>query len=479
MESDEEEKINQKKIQEQNILSEDEIINSLDMTIYKERIENIIGKQYSYLFFVYFENIYRSKIKNKMSLPLTEHLNKENNINVTLWMHVYRAIKFYSKENLPIIIVKYFNLKAELEFKFIYNESKKYTSSPHKFFDVYLKKMKKANQKKISELKSKNQNNDVFNAFNTFKKQSIFMRTFLSKKTIIRPKFSSLKNQYNLLPKDDEHSESTNKEEEIKNKKETRLQIIRQIHQLKINSIKEVEKANMLQNKQKKKYGGIKSRFLDAYNEQGKFFKIINSRSSRKINISDLYKNKLTDFEGANLSSKRLKNYSKSSSKTALYLNTKENYSSRKNLNLFFSERIKDTYRNPYKENLLKKNLTKKRIRYDSILKKGYTPRNLKAINFFRIDNLDTNRKLKIDKYNFKEYSKKYKFNSLGKRNYNKNKNKGGKGSEPMETNYLLIEKLDKKRNNEILKNLRVYNNEENKEYNNIVYNIFKRTQVF
>ena len=248
---------------------------------------------------------------------------------------------------------------------------------------------------------------------------------------------------------------------------------------MKINSIKEVEKANMLQNKQKKKYGGIKSRFLDAYNEQGKFFKIINSRSSRKINISDLYKNKLTDFEGANLSSKRLKNYSKSSSKTALYLNTRENYSSRKNLNLFFSEGIKDTYRNPYKENLLKKNLTKKRIRYDSILKKGYTPRNLKAINFFRIDNLDTNRKLKIDKYNFKEYSKKYKFNSLGKRNYNKNKNKGGKGSEPMETNYLLIEKLDKKRNNEILKNLRVYNNEENKEYNNIVYNIFKRTQVF
>ena len=478
MESDEEEKINQKKIQEQNILSEDEIINSLDMTIYKERIENIIGKQYSYLFFVYFENIYRSKIKNKMSLPLTEHLNKENNINVTLWMHVYKAIKFYSKENLPIIIIKYFNLKAEHEFKFIYNESKKYSSSPHKFFDVYLKKMKKANQKKISELKSKNQNNDVFNAFNTFKKQSIFIRTFLSKKTIIRPKFSSIKNQYNLLPKDDEHSESTNKEEEIKNKKEIRLQIIRQIHQMKINSIKEVEKANMLQNKQKKKYGGIKSRFLDAYNEQGKFFKIINSSSSRKINISDLYKNKLTDFEGANLSSKRLKNYSKSSSKTALYLNTRENYSSRKNLNLFFSEGIKDTYRNPYKENLLKKNLTKKRIRYDSILKKGYTPRNLKAINFFRIDNLDTNRKIKIDKYNLNEYSKKYKFNSLGKNKFNKNK-KGGKNSGQMETNYLLIEKLDKKRNKEILKNLRVYNNEENKEYNNIVYNIFKRTQVF
>ena len=152
MESDEEEKINQKKIEEQNILSEDEIINSLDMTTYQERIENIIGKQYSSLFFVYFENIYHSKIKNKISLALTEHLNKDNNMNITLWMHIYKAIKFYSKENLPIIIIKYFNLKAEHEFKFIYNESKKYTSSPHKFLDVYLRKMKKANQKKLTEL---------------------------------------------------------------------------------------------------------------------------------------------------------------------------------------------------------------------------------------------------------------------------------------------------------------------------------------
>ena len=101
------------------------------------------------------------------------------------------------------------------------------------------------------------------------------MRTFLSKKTIIRPKFSSIKNQYNLLPKDDEHSESTNKEEEIKFKKETRLQIIRQIHQLKINSIKEVEKANMLKNKQKKKYGEIKRRFLDEYNKKSKYIKIM------------------------------------------------------------------------------------------------------------------------------------------------------------------------------------------------------------
>ena len=51
MESEEEEKINQKKIEDQNILTEEEIIDSLDITIYKERIENIIGKQYSYIFF--------------------------------------------------------------------------------------------------------------------------------------------------------------------------------------------------------------------------------------------------------------------------------------------------------------------------------------------------------------------------------------------------------------------------------------------
>ena len=48
MESDEEEKRNQKKIAEQNILTEDEIIDALDMAIYRERIEKIIGRQYSY-----------------------------------------------------------------------------------------------------------------------------------------------------------------------------------------------------------------------------------------------------------------------------------------------------------------------------------------------------------------------------------------------------------------------------------------------
>ena len=91
-----------------------------------------------------------------MSYPLNEYLNKENNFDDTLWMHIYKSIKFYSKDNLPIIITKYFHLKAETEFKFLYNESKKYTNNSFKFFDTYIKKMKKANNKKLNEFKSKN-----------------------------------------------------------------------------------------------------------------------------------------------------------------------------------------------------------------------------------------------------------------------------------------------------------------------------------
>ena len=40
-----------------------------------------------------------------------------------------------------------------------------------------------------------------------------------------------------------------------------------------------------------------------------------------------------------------------------------------------------------------------------------------------------------------------------------------------------LIEKLDKERNKEMLENLRIQKKEKG-EYNNIVYNIFKRTEI-
>ena len=490
MESDEEEKINQKKIEEQNIFSEDEIINSIDMKVYKDRIENLIGKQYSYLFFVYFENIYHSKIKNKMSLPLTEHLDKDNNMNVSFWMRVYKAIKFYSKENLPVIITKYFNLKAEQEFKFLYNESKKYTSTPYKFFDIYLKKMKKANQKKLSELKAINPNFN--NIFNLNKKQSFFIKSFLSKKTVISPKLSFIRNQINVFNQEDEHSELSNKEEEVKKKKELRLQIIKQVHQLKINSIKEVEIANMFQNKQKKKYGGIKSRFLDIYNEQGKLLQIINSRSSKKITHNNFSINKLTDFERTNLSTKRFNNISKSSNRTALYLNTRGNYNSRKNLNLnlFFPEEKKGLNYTNRNNKSLKKNYKTNKIKFNNIIGKGYTPKNLKALNFFLVDNnneiqkknenrilltssnINKNRKLKINKFKMKEYSKNKKLDAKdNKKNKKINFNLRKTGTDN------LIEKLDKERNKEMLENLRLQKKEKG-EYNNIVYNIFKRTEI-
>ena len=49
-----------------------------------------------------------------------------------------------------------------------------------------------------------------------------------------------------------------------------RTEIMIQIHQLKLKSIKEIEKTNNIQSKQKKKYGEIKSRFLDVFNKQKK-----------------------------------------------------------------------------------------------------------------------------------------------------------------------------------------------------------------
>ena len=65
-----EEEINEGKIKNKDILSKEEILNTINMTPYKERIENIIGRKYSYLFFDYFERLYHSKIKNKITMEI-------------------------------------------------------------------------------------------------------------------------------------------------------------------------------------------------------------------------------------------------------------------------------------------------------------------------------------------------------------------------------------------------------------------------
>ena len=67
---DDEEEINEGKIKNKDILTEDEVLETIDMTTYKERIENILGRNYSYLFFGYFDNYYYSKTKNKISEAL-------------------------------------------------------------------------------------------------------------------------------------------------------------------------------------------------------------------------------------------------------------------------------------------------------------------------------------------------------------------------------------------------------------------------
>ena len=343
--------------------------------------------------------------------------------------------------------------------------------------------MKKANTKKLNELKSKNPNMNL-NIFDINKKQSIFIKTFLSKKTLFKPRISLLRNHLNAYNQEEEHSELSNKEEEIKNKKEKRKQIIKQIHQLKINSIKEVEKANILQNKQKKKYGGIKSRYMDHYNEQEKFFKIINSNSSRKITYNNYYNSKISDFEMTNYSTKRMINNSKSSSKTYLYLNTNSNtkdayYNFKRNLN--FTEEKKSKIKNQHRINSSKKFIRSNKFS-NGLLMKGYTPKNLKALNFFQINyNLNTNnndkKKVKINKFKKNELSKDKKVYFSDQNKNKKIPTRNGLNLAKIENNNL-IEKLNKKRNDDFLQNLK-NQKKGNKEYNNIIYNIFKRTEVF
>jgi hypothetical protein len=275
----------------------------------------------------------------------------------------------------------------------------------------------------------------------------------------MRPKLSLYRNNLNFNNNnfEDEHSELSNKEEEIKNKKERRLQIIKQIHQLKINSIKEVEKANILQNKQKKKYGGIKSRFLNIFIEQEKFFKIINHNLSRKITYNNInYNYQKTEFDRINNSSKRIFNNSKSSNKNLLYLYTKENYTSRKNLKFDLNKR---------RINSSKKNINRNKF-YNGILSKGYIPKNLKALNYFLVDkNNNNNNKIKKNEY-IKNHS-----------NSNYTKKNSGLNLKKIDTNNL-IKKINKKRNKEILENLKKQK-DDNEGYNNIIYNIFKRTEIY
>ena len=494
MENGEEKEIEEIKVKNEDILSEEEILETIDMTSYRERIENIIGKQYSYLFFVYFENIYRSKIRNKISASLNDHINLSNNTEDSAWMKIFKSIIFFSKDNVPILITKYFNLKAEVEFKFIYNESKKYTNSPSKFIDVYIKKMKKINFKKFKELNPNNSNKDIFGP----QSKRFHLKSFLPKKTILRSRIRQ--SNKNMHINYEEHSDSSAKEDDIKNKKKLRTQIMKQIHQMKLMSIKEVEKANTTQNKQKKKYGGIKSRFLDVFHHQQKLLSVANSNSkSTQKNTNKLYNsynfNKYLEENELFYSSQRQKT-SLNNSKLN-YLNSRENIFLRKNSN------------NNYKSKLLTDIIIDKSFcRTQSNSKINISNfRNNIIVNHFNLRDSKNDNKNKFFNINYKI---KNKFDHEGNNRYNnfissskniigvkklilsdnidkskllfkskdiKLRPKSGINNNKLNTK-LLISQLEKKRNKEFLDNI-IYKNCDKDSYNNKIFELFKRTECY
>ena len=474
---DSDEEITEKNVRNQDVLSEEEILNTLSMNSYKERINNILGKEYSYLFFDYFENIYYSKIRDKISAPLTNYLNKLNSKEDSFWMKIYKSIKFYSKENVPILIAKYFLSKADVEFKFIYSESKKYTNYPFKFINVYIKKMKKVNNKKLKELKYNSLNEE------SQTRRLNHMRSFLSKKSVLRPR---VKQSHRLLSfendNEEKNSNSSTKEEDIKTKKQMRAKIMKQIHQMKINSIREVEIANKLQNKQKKKYGGIQSRFFDMYKKQERVLQILNSKSIHKLYNNNLYnsKNSINTINNSKLS----------------FLNSKENNYSKKS-NPYYSKHFSDLLDN----------------KSSNILYNSNTQSNSKNINSYKnlmtFNRVDSNEHIQLNKYQgkknlfnlknkfkFNDFRKNKAFSSLKKNNNDINRlvlsdiykydksyvmtntsdtKKRVSSGIKRKKNYIksIINRLERKRNQEFLDKL----NYDKNSYNNKIFELFKNTE--
>ena len=185
-----------------------------------------------------------------------------------------------------------------------------------------------------------------------------------------------------------------------------------------------------------------------------------------------------------NYSTKRMINNSKSSSKTYLYLNTNSNtkdayYNFKRNLN--FTEEKKSKIKNQHRINSSKKFIRSNKFS-NGLLMKGHTPKNLKALNFFQINyNLNSNnndkKKVKINNFKINELSKDKKVYFSDQNKNKKIPTRNGLNLAKIENNNL-IEKLNKKRNDDFLQNLK-NQKKGNKEYNNIIYNIFKRTEVF
>ena len=502
MDNKDDDEINERKVRNEDVLSKKELINMLDMTAYRERIDKIIGRNYSFLYFDFFDDIYHSKIKNKISAPLSDFLNNANRKEDSLWMCVYKSIKYYSRnENLPILIIKYFHLKAEIEFKFIFNESKKYTNDPYIFIDAYIKKMKKINYKKLHELDQKDL---TTNMFTPQLKRSFILRSFLSKKSVVRPKKSHHKNP-SLNCCDEDYSDSSTKEEDIKNKKQMRTQIMKQIHQLKVDTIKEIEKANNIQSKQKKKYGKIKSRFLDVFTKQQKFMNIINSQLNNKLKKNNIYRNfvfgKNREDDDYLPSSQRIKNSINNSKLSYLY--SKEINYSKKNSKLFSDEKsLSNTNNYNYYTNTSHSNRKNTNSFRNSL---GNSSNRIKLVglstknsynnkNKVSLFNLELNYKNNaINEYKIFSFSNKKRNNNINtnanvndinrnrikttKYRDNKKRAKSGFIKKKIDAKSI-VNKLEKKKNQELLDTLLYRNNVKN-DYNNKIYELFKQTECF
>ena len=336
--------------------------------------------------------------------------------------------------------------------------------------------MKKMNYKKLKELKynSSNEESQILRYNN--------MSSFLSKKSVLRPRF---KQSHKLLSfendNEEKNSNSSKNEEDIKYRKQMRAKIMKQIHQMKINSIREVEIANKLQNKQKKKYGAIQSRFFDIYKKQERVIQILDSKSIHKMYNNNLYnsKNSINTNNNSKLSYLYSKdnNYSKKStpyysnhfsdlfdyksSNSLYYSKTKSNSKNINNhKNLMTFNRVDSNENIKYYQYQGKNSLFSLKNKFkinDYIKNKIFSPSNK--------NNNDKNRLVLSDIY---KHDKSYVVNNSC------DTRKRPRSGINRKKNYIksIINRLEKKRNKEFLANLNYRDS-----YSNKIFELLKNTE--
>lgn len=448
------------------------------MSDYKERIDRIVGRKYSNLFFYYFIDIYHCKIISKISDPLNDYLHKYENKGESLWMKIYKSIITYSKDHVPLLISKYFYYVADKEYKYIYMQSKKYTQYPNDFIDLYLEKMEKYHEKKLRE------NQLAHNHHNMNRHSNIInLRSFFAKRSLRSKKFS-LRDLGKESKRTNENSDSSGKDELIKSKKRIKTEIQLQIHQLKLDSIREIQEMNKFQNKQRKKYGNIKSRFMEIYKEQKDFYNYLNTESMEKkinhhSNKNNLKNNSIMTLPKMNKSQQNLK-YASDISKFILANMNQISYIKKNSydpdkfyLNFLYKEKKKNLHDIKYIKTQINKDKESRKIsKYQdrnkmNLFMNSNSINNNKNINqkFFsgkKNKNKKESLKLKItNNWNFK-LSDKYNIRSKSGANYQK------------QDTEKLIEQIERKKNKKLFNDL--MKSKDNKDsYRTTLFRLFEQ----